>query len=66
MSYPSIPLEVEFDACLTRHGIVIAAERRETMFQAFLAFRDLIADNRESLSPQLEPAFIHPSPGPSA
>tara|TARA_B100000678_G_scaffold267500_1_gene253094 strand:- start:347 stop:547 length:201 start_codon:yes stop_codon:yes gene_type:complete len=65
MSSPVITLEIEFDACLARHGIAIAAERREAMFQAFLDFRDLIADNRDGLSPSLEPAFIHPAPEPS-
>lgn len=66
MYSPTILLETEFDTCLARHGIVIPDDRREAMFQAFLAFRDLIADNRDGLSPPLEPAFIHPAPEQSA
>ncbi|WP_143543319.1 hypothetical protein [Salinicola salarius] len=66
MSSSPTLLETEFDACLSRHGITISAERREAMYQAFLAFRDLISANREGLTPDQEPAFIHPAPGETA
>ncbi|MEG3115115.1 hypothetical protein R3F72_08220 [Salinicola sp. 4072] len=59
MPLPETSLETEFETCLARHGIVIADERREVMFQAFLALRGLIAGNRDRLTPALEPAFIH-------
>lgn len=53
-------LRQEFTSMAARAGITIAADREETMFEAFKSLRELLANLHKPFGYADEPAYIAP------